>query len=44
MLKAPFLGRTINETVKKFKGLEDLNARRKLGKDQKGFSKRIKVQ
>jgi hypothetical protein len=33
MLKAPFLGRTINETVKKFKGLEDLNARRKLEED-----------
>ena len=33
MLKAPFLGRTINETVKKFEGLEDLNTRRKLGED-----------
>ena len=44
MLKAPFLGRTINKTVKKFKGLEDLNAKYKLGEDQEGFSKRIKVQ
>ena len=33
MLKVPFLGRTINKTVKKFKGLEDLNARHKLGED-----------
>ena len=33
MPEVPFLGRTINKTVKKFKGLEDLNARRKLGED-----------
>ena len=33
MLEAPFLGRTINETVKKFEGLESLNTRRKLGED-----------
>ena len=44
MLEAPFLGRTINEIVKKFKGLEDLNTRRKLEEDQEEFSKRIKVQ
>ena len=44
MLEVPFLGRTINKIVKKFEGLEDPNTRRKLGEDQKGFSKRIKVQ
>ena len=33
MLEAPFLGRTINKTIKKFKGLESLNTRRKLGED-----------
>ena len=33
MLEAPFLGWTINETIKKFEGLESLNARRKLGED-----------
>ena len=43
MLEAPFLGRTINKTVKKFEGLEDLNARRKLGEDWKEFSERIKA-
>ena len=38
MPEAPFLGRTINETVKKFEGLESLNTRYKLGEDQKEFS------
>ena len=33
MLEAPFLGQTINKTIKKFEGLESLNARRKLGED-----------
>ena len=33
MLEVPFLGRIINETIKKFEGLESLNARRKLGED-----------
>ena len=44
MLEVPFLGRTINETVKKFKGLESPDARRKLGEDQEEFSERIKAQ
>ena len=33
VLEAPFLGRTINEIVKKFEGLESLNTRYKLGED-----------
>ena len=33
MLEAPFLGRTVDAIVKKFKGLESLNARYKLGED-----------
>ena len=44
MLEAPFLGQTINKIIKKFKGLESLNARRKPREDQEEFSKRIKVQ
>ena len=33
MLEAPFLDRTIDKTIKKFKGLENLNTRRELGED-----------
>ena len=44
MLEVPFLGRTINAIIKKFKGLKSPNARRKLEEDQEEFSKRIKVQ
>ena len=33
MLKAPFLGRIVDAIVKKFEGLKDLNARRRLGED-----------
>ena len=44
MLEVLFLGRIINETIKKFKETENLNARRKPGEDQEEFSKQIKVQ
>ena len=44
MLEAPFLGRTINKTIKKFEGIESPNTRRKLGEDQEEFSERIKAQ
>ena len=44
MLEAPFLGRTVNAIIKKFKGLKSPNARRKPGEDWEEFSKRIKVQ
>ena len=33
MLEAPFLGRTVDKTIKKFEGLESLNVKRKLGED-----------
>ena len=33
MPEAPFLGRIVNAIVRKFKGLKDLNARRRLGED-----------
>ena len=39
MLEVPFLGRIVNTIIKKFKGLESLNARRKLGEDWEEFSK-----
>ena len=43
MLEVPFLGRIVDAIVKKFKGLEDLSARRRLGEDWEEFSKRIKA-
>ena len=44
MLEVPFLGRIVDAIVKKFKGLKDLRARRKLGEDQEEFSERIRAQ
>ena len=43
MLEAPFLGRIVDAIIKKFKGLESLNARRKPGEDWEEFSERIKA-